>query len=60
MLVGFTNLLPKYRLMAKTTLSGDVYICAAGLFAQEDEPEKHEQQMGDSRSRRFGHSKKQT
>jgi PAS domain S-box-containing protein len=42
---GFDNLLPKYPLLTKIKLIGDVYMCAAGLFAKVDEAEKHAEQM---------------
>jgi PAS domain S-box-containing protein len=42
---GFDNLLPKFPLITKIKLIGDVYMCAAGLFAKLEEPEKHAEQM---------------
>jgi PAS domain S-box-containing protein len=42
---GFDSLLPKYPLITKIKLIGDVYMCGAGLFNPDDEPEKHAEQM---------------
>jgi PAS domain S-box-containing protein len=42
---GFDSLLPKYPLVTKIKLIGDVYMCAAGLFNPDDDPEKHAEQM---------------
>jgi PAS domain S-box-containing protein len=41
---GFDSLLPKYPLITKIKLIGDVYMCGAGLFNPDDEPEKHAEQ----------------
>jgi PAS domain S-box-containing protein len=41
---GFDDLLPKYPLITKIKLIGDVYMCGAGLFNPDDEPEKHAEQ----------------
>jgi class 3 adenylate cyclase len=41
---GFDALLPKYPLITKIKLIGDVYMCGSGLFCKEEEPEKHAEQ----------------
>jgi class 3 adenylate cyclase len=42
---GFDNLLPKYPLITKIKLIGDVYMCGAGLFSPNEEPKNHAEQM---------------
>jgi class 3 adenylate cyclase len=42
---GFDSLLPKYPLITKIKLIGDVYMCGAGLFALEEDPKNHAEQM---------------
>jgi PAS domain S-box-containing protein len=42
---GFDALLPKYSLITKIKLIGDVYMCGAGLFVPDEEPKKHADQM---------------
>jgi PAS domain S-box-containing protein len=42
---GFDGLLPKYPLITKIKLIGDVYMCGAGLFTPEEEPRNHAEQM---------------
>jgi class 3 adenylate cyclase len=41
---GFDSLLPKYPLITKIKLIGDVYMCGAGLFNLEEEPVNHAEQ----------------
>jgi class 3 adenylate cyclase len=41
---GFDSLLPKYELITKIKLIGDVYMCGSGLFTTEDAPDKHAEQ----------------
>jgi class 3 adenylate cyclase len=38
---AFDGLLPKYPLITKIKLIGDVYMCGAGLFAPDEEPQSH-------------------
>jgi class 3 adenylate cyclase len=42
---GFDGLLPNYPLITKIKLIGDVYMCAAGLFAPNEPPAAHAEQM---------------
>jgi class 3 adenylate cyclase len=42
---GFDSLLPKYPLLTKIKLIGDVYMCGAGLFTPDEEPKNHCEQM---------------
>jgi class 3 adenylate cyclase len=41
---GFDNLLPKYPLITKIKLIGDVYMCGSGLFSPEEDPKNHAEQ----------------
>jgi PAS domain S-box-containing protein len=42
---GFDSLLPKYPLLTKIKLIGDVYMCGAGLFSPQEDPKNHCEQM---------------
>jgi PAS domain S-box-containing protein len=42
---GFDDLLPKYPLITKIKLIGDVYMCGAGLFSPNVDPKVHAEQM---------------
>jgi PAS domain S-box-containing protein len=42
---AFDSLLPKYPLITKIKLIGDVYMCGAGLFTPDEEPKHHAEQM---------------
>jgi PAS domain S-box-containing protein len=41
---GFDSLLPKYPLITKIKLIGDVYMCGSGLFTPDEEPRNHAEQ----------------
>jgi PAS domain S-box-containing protein len=42
---AFDGLLPRYPLITKIKLIGDVYMCGAGLFTPDEEPKSHAVQM---------------